>query len=117
MSQFLWKHSRLFTELADSCGEKVDDVVLRVDNQSAIYFANSDVLCARSKHIHTKYLSVRDAILAKEIQTVKVDSSMNLADMCTHPVGRVRLQQFLQMLRTIGDEPEPEIHIEQQFGK
>lgn len=67
------------------------------DNQSCIKMS-STLETKRSKHIDTKYHFVRDCVLKKEVKLKYIESSKQLADLCTKPLDRIKFGYFCKML-------------------
>ncbi|MBE3102866.1 MAG: Ty1/Copia family ribonuclease HI [Bacilli bacterium] len=65
-----------------------------MDNKSAISLAKNPVFHERSKHIELKYHFIRDCVETKKIELEFVATELQLADMLTKPLGRVRLQEL-----------------------
>jgi hypothetical protein len=62
----------------------IGSIVLHIDNNCALRLTRNPEYHARSKHIGVKYHFVRDAVMkTKEIDTRRVDTKDNLADILT----------------------------------
>ena len=67
---------------------------LFVDNQGAIKLANNPVHRQRSKHIDIKYHFIRDEVTIGTLQLIYVPTHLNIADMFTKPVSRMKLDKL-----------------------
>ena len=85
--------------LADVLGQEVDQVLLKIDNQSAIALCKNPVYHDRSKHIDIKYHFIRDMVESGSVSVEHVRSGDQLADILTKPLGRIK---FLEMRERIG---------------
>jgi hypothetical protein len=81
--QGIWL-ARLLAELSN--GEE-EQVMLKVDNKSAISLAKNLVFHERSKHIEVKYHLIRDCVETKKIELEFVPTEHQLANMLTKPLG------------------------------
>ena len=100
--QGIWL-SRLLAELSNG---EAEQVVLKVDNKSAIALAKNPVFHERSKHIELKYHFIRDCVEAKKIELEFVPTGHQLADMLTKPLGRVRLAELRAGIGMVEVPPE-----------
>ncbi|KAF4144759.1 putative polyprotein [Phytophthora infestans] len=66
---------------------KGDNVILHVDNQSAIKNMENDVTTARMKHINIKFHFIRDAIRNEGISIRYCPTTEMKADILTKPLG------------------------------
>ena len=80
--------------LSDMTGQKVQPILLRVDNLSAISIAKNPITNQRSKHINVKYHFIRDYVKADDVILEFVPSQNNVADMFTKPCTREKLLRF-----------------------
>ena len=80
--------------LAEFSNGEAEQVVLKVDNKSAISLAKNPVFHERSKHIELKYHFIRECVETKKIELEFVPTELQLADMLTKPLGRVRLAEL-----------------------
>ena len=85
--------------LADVLMQEVDQVLLKIDNQSAIALCKNPVYHDRSKHIDIKYHFIRDMVESGSVSVEHVRSGDQLADILTKPLGRIK---FLEMRERIG---------------
>ena len=85
--------------LAEFSNGEAEQVMLKVNNKSAIALAKNPVFHERSKHILLKYHFIRDCVEAKKIELEFVSTEHQLADMLTKPLGRVR---FTELRSSIG---------------
>ena len=66
------------------------------DNKSAIAIAENPVQHGRTKHINVKYHSIREAERNKEVKVLHCSSELQIADMMTKALPRIRLE-FLKL--------------------
>ena len=85
--------------LAEFSNGEAEQVMLKVDNKSAISLAKNPVFHERSKLIELKYHFIRDCVETKKIELEFVPTEHQLADMLTKPLGRVR---FAELRSSIG---------------
>ena len=79
----------------DMVGSQNDTCVcIHVDNQGAIALAKNPVKHQRSKHIDIRYHFIRDEIQNGTIRLEYVPTELNVADVFTKPVSRVRFNSF-----------------------
>ena len=91
--QVVWRH-RLLGELT---GAKTHPPALMVDNQPAIALAKNPVLHDRSKHIDVKSTS-SETVNGGQIVIEFVETSRQLADVLTKPLGHLRLTKLKKMI-------------------
>ncbi|XP_039135728.1 secreted RxLR effector protein 161-like [Dioscorea cayenensis subsp. rotundata] len=84
--------------LADRRGQAEEEVVLKVDNKSAISLCKNLVHHDRSKHINTHYHFIRECVENGKIVVDYVTTEEQLADILTKLLGRVK---FLEMRHKI----------------
>ena len=70
------------------------NVVLRIDNKSAISLSKNPVFHDRSKHIKTRYHFIRECIEEKKAEVEYVRTEEQLADILTKALARVRFQEL-----------------------
>jgi hypothetical protein len=74
-------------------------IKLHVDNQSAIYLANSRSQHDRSKHIEVRAHYVRDLVTKDIVELEYVPSQAQLADALTKAVNGPSIRRFCELLR------------------
>ena len=92
--QVVWLR-RLLGELI---GVESHPPALMVDHQPAITLAKNPVLHDRSKHIDVKFHFLRDCINGGQIVIEFVETSRQLADILTKPLGHLRLTELKEMI-------------------
>ena len=75
------------SQLQEEMGIRGGAVLLLGDNESSLKLATNPVFHHRSKHIRTKYHSLRGRVEGNIIQVCKIDIGLNAADMLTKHVG------------------------------
>ena len=80
--------------LKDLTGRNADAPVLKMDNKSAIALAKNPVHHDRSKHIDLRYHFIRDCVEEKKITVDYISTDLQLADILTKPLGRVKFQEL-----------------------
>jgi len=71
---------------------------IKTDNQSTIKLAYNPIFHKNTKHIDTQFHFVREKIQSKEICVDYCNTSDNLGDIFTRPIGRVKFELFRGML-------------------
>lgn len=82
----------------ESLNLNLKESTLFCDNQSAIAFSNSPLENQRTKHIHIKYLFLRNLIFDKIFDLKYIPSKLNLADPFTKPQVKEQLRFFCEKL-------------------
>ena len=65
---------------------------INCDNKSDIKLAHNPVYHARSKHIEIQHHFMREKFEAKEINLIYYNTSDNVANIFTNPVGKVKFE-------------------------
>lgn len=82
--------------------QTVVPMVMKCDNQSAVYLAEKDVgYSARSKHIDVRHHFIREKLTRNEIKLKHVSSNEQLADIFTKPLARPKFQNARRLLGLI----------------
>ena len=71
---------------------------IQCDNQSSIILAHNLFYHARSKHIELQHHFVREKIESQEIEHIYCNTSENVADVFTKPVGRIHFEDLRKKL-------------------
>ncbi|XP_022014938.1 uncharacterized mitochondrial protein AtMg00810-like [Helianthus annuus] len=96
ISEILWMRW-LFKEL---------DIVLHkptrlfCDNQAATHIASNPVFHERTKHVEMDCYFVRERVESREVQPLRIDTRMQIADLLTKGLGSQNLQFLLDKLGT-----------------
>jgi hypothetical protein len=85
--------------LGDLRSTPIDGTELNVDNKSALALMKNPVLHGRSKHIHTRYHFIRQAVEDGDIQPDYVCSQQQLADILTKVLPKAR---FVELRAKLG---------------
>ncbi|CCA73545.1 hypothetical protein PIIN_07498 [Serendipita indica DSM 11827] len=80
---------------------------LYVDNASAIQVAKNPEHQSTMKHVHRSFNWIRERVANNEIRVAHVPGAVNVADIFTKPLGRIKFEQFVKMLGII---PHPHAH-------
>jgi hypothetical protein len=83
--------SRLLTEILN---KDIREVVLKVDNKSAISLIRNPILNGRSRHIDTRYHLIRDYEANGQIKVQFIRTDEQLSDILTKSLSRVRFQEL-----------------------
>ncbi|POM67806.1 LOW QUALITY PROTEIN: Integrase catalytic core protein [Phytophthora palmivora] len=78
---------------------KNDNVILHIDNQSAIKNMENDVTTARMKHINIKFHFIRDAVHSKDVEVRYCPTTEMKADILTKPLGATLHGRNVAMLK------------------
>ena len=92
--QGLWL-SRLLAEMR---GKEPEKFLLRVDNKSAIALCMNPVYHDRSKHIEVRHHFIRECIETRQLDVEHVRIDIQLADILTKGLGRVKFVELRQKL-------------------
>lgn len=68
------------------------DYTLFCDNKAAIDFSNSPIENSRTKHIHIKYLFLRNLVFEKKFKLQYINTKSNLADGFTKPLSKLKME-------------------------
>ncbi|CAG7846893.1 Retrovirus-related Pol polyprotein from transposon TNT 1-94 Includes: RecName: Full=Protease; Includes: RecName: Full=Reverse transcriptase; Includes: RecName: Full=Endonuclease [Serendipita indica DSM 11827] len=74
---------------------------LFVDNASAIQVAKNPEHQSTMKHVHRSFNWIRERVANNEICVAHVPGVVNVADIFTKPLGRIKFEQFVKMLGLI----------------
>ncbi|CCA77560.1 hypothetical protein PIIN_11537 [Serendipita indica DSM 11827] len=67
---------------------------LFVDNASAIQVAKNPENQSTMKHVHRSFNWIRERVANNEIRVAHVSGAVNVADVFTKPLGRIKFEQF-----------------------
>jgi len=68
------------------------------DNLATINFSKSPIENIRTKHIHIRYLFIRDLIYKKLFNLKYINSKNNLADIFTKPLNKFEIRKFVSYI-------------------
>ncbi|CCA72510.1 hypothetical protein PIIN_06447 [Serendipita indica DSM 11827] len=74
---------------------------LFVDNASAIQVAKNPERQSTMKHVHRSFNWIREMVANNEIRVAHVPGAVNVADIFTKPLGRIKFEQFVKLLGLI----------------
>lgn len=95
--QAMW----LIQLLGDITGKKVQQPILKMDNQSAIALSKNPVLHDRSKHIDLKFHFIRECVDSGKICVDYASTQEQLADILTKSLGRARFCELRDMIGVV----------------
>ena len=84
--------------LEDIGHKKMKPNVLKCDNQSSIKLAHNPIYHARTKHIEIRHHFVREKIQSNEIDLIYCNTTNNVADMFTKPLGKKNFEECKKQL-------------------
>ncbi|CAG7855083.1 Retrovirus-related Pol polyprotein from transposon TNT 1-94 Includes: RecName: Full=Protease; Includes: RecName: Full=Reverse transcriptase; Includes: RecName: Full=Endonuclease [Serendipita indica DSM 11827] len=73
---------------------------LFVDNASAIQVAKNPENQSTMKHVHRSFNWIRERVANNEIRVAHVPGAVNVADVFTKPLGRIKFEQFVKNPRS-----------------
>lgn len=79
---------RGFINDLDLSGLTVKSVPLYIDNNSALKLTKNPEFHSRAKHIDVKHHFIREKVASGEIDTIRVSTAENIADILTKALGR-----------------------------
>ena len=68
------------------------------DNQGALAMVRNGSQHSRSKHIAVREFFIREKVYANEVNVVYISTHLNISDIFTKPLDRVKLQSFRDAL-------------------
>jgi len=68
------------------------------DNKSSINIANNRIFHARTKHVEAQFHFVREKLQSNEIALMYYNTSENVADIFTKPLGNINFELLREML-------------------
>lgn len=89
---------KLVSDLGYSCER---ELVLYVDNQSAIRLVNNPVFHKLTKHIDIRYHYIREKFESNEIVVMYISSEMQRADILTKALPRDRFRKLCEMINIV----------------
>lgn len=91
--------------LAEFSNCEAEQVMLKVDNKSAISLAKNPVFHERSKHVELKYNFIWDCVETNKIELEFMPTEHLLAGMLTKPLGRGRLAELRSSIGMVEVSP------------
>lgn len=80
--------------LGDLKNEESSNIVLKVDNKSAISLSKNPVFHDRSKHIDTRYHFIRECVENGKIEVEFINTAGQLTDILTKALGSVKFHEL-----------------------
>ncbi|KAD4584618.1 hypothetical protein E3N88_22219 [Mikania micrantha] len=87
--------------IAEITGQEEAQVVIKVDNKSAIALMKNPVFHGRSKHINTRFHYIRECVEKEQIKVEHVSGEEQCADILTKALPKLR---FAEMRKLLGVE-------------
>jgi hypothetical protein len=84
--------------LQDVGEERKEPTMMRCDNQSSINIAKNPIFHARTRHVEAQYHFVKEKLQSNEITLMYCNTSENVADIFTKPLGKIKFELFREML-------------------
>ncbi|KAJ9536033.1 hypothetical protein OSB04_un000807 [Centaurea solstitialis] len=84
--------------LAKLTGLEKQNVLIHVDNKSAIALSKNPVFHGRSKHIHTRYYFIRECVENEQVVVEHVSGDKQRADPLTKALARIRFKEMRSLL-------------------
>lgn len=96
--------------LKEILGKEGENVILRVDNKSAIALTKNPVFHGRSKHILSRYHFIRECVENLQIEVEHVPGVEQKADILTKPLGKIKFREMRSLIG-VQEIEVPEIHV------
>ena len=87
--------------LEDIDNKQIKPTILKCDNQSSIKLAYNPIYHARTKHIEIQHHFVREKIQSKEIDLIYCNTTDNVADIFTKPLGKINFEKCRKQLSVV----------------
>ena len=87
--------------LEDIGNKQIKPTILKCDNQSFIKLAHNPIYHARTKHIEIQHHFVREKIQSKEIDLVYCNTTDNVTDIFTKPLGKINIEKCRKQLGVV----------------
>ncbi|KAD4178302.1 hypothetical protein E3N88_26893 [Mikania micrantha] len=84
--------------LAEITGRKEEQVVIKVDNKSAIALMKNPVFYGRSKHINTRYHFIRECVENNQVKVEHISGNYQRADILTKALLKVKFEEMRDLL-------------------
>lgn len=84
--------------LAEITGRQEEQVVIYVENKSAIALMKNPVFHGRSKHINTRYHYIRECVEKEQIKVEHVSADQQRADILTKALPRLKFAEMRELL-------------------
>lgn len=78
--------------------QKCLSMTLKIDNQSTISLIKNGIINKRSKHIDVRYRFIHDMYKKKIIDIEYCPTNIQLADVFTKPIGRIRFNELIEKI-------------------
>lgn len=87
--------------LEDVGNKPMKPTIIKCDNQSTIKLAHNPVYHARTKHIEIQHHFVREKTLSKDIELIYCNTTENVADIFTKPLGKMNFEECRRQLGVV----------------
>ena len=91
--------SNMLTELW--FGKELEQVPLHIDNTPTLHVIVNRAFCSRTNHIALRIFYIREVVKKNKTTTHYISTDRQLADIGTKHLKKHRLQQFLQMIKSL----------------
>jgi hypothetical protein len=72
--------------------------MIKCDNQSSINLVKNLIFHARTKHVDAQFHFFREKLQSNEIALMYCNTSENVSDIFTKPLGKIKFELFREML-------------------
>jgi hypothetical protein len=78
--------------------ERKEPTMIKCDNQSSINIAKNLIFHEMTKHVEAQFHFVREKLQSNEIALMYCNTSENVVDIFTKPLGKIKFELFREML-------------------
>jgi hypothetical protein len=93
VKEALWVRSAM----KELCDQGNGPLTVFCDNQSAIAMTDKQNFSNKTKHVDVKFHFVRDMVKKEELELKYIATDVNIADLMTKPLGRVKMEQLREL--------------------
>jgi hypothetical protein len=94
-----------------------DPVIIHEDNAAAIALIRDHRFSERTKHVEIKYFFLREHVADGQIKLVYVETSLNIADIFTKPLGKALFERHRLSLGLHSSPPRDKRHSDDEEEK
>jgi len=84
--------------LEEIVGKTCKQVLILIDNKSAIALTKNPVFHGRSKHIHKRYHFIRECVANEQVEVEHVPGTEQRADILTKALGRIKFKEMRDLV-------------------